>query len=101
MRVVILSYLKSYRPVGVIILLNSRARYLGHVTKNRDGSIGLCFNPHNNIVRTIVLILLYLNVLIHEMLHIYNPTWPETRIDQTANEMASIIWSKNYRRMKR
>jgi len=35
------------------------------------------------------------------MLHIYNPTWPETRIDQTANEMASIIWSKNYRRMKR
>ena len=43
----------------------------------------------------------YLNVLIHEMLHIYNPTWSETRVDQTATEMANIIWSENYRRIKR
>ena len=43
----------------------------------------------------------YLDTLIHEMLHIYNPTWSETRVAQTANEMTSIIWSKNYRRMKR
>ena len=43
----------------------------------------------------------YLNVLIHEMLHIYNPSWSETRVDQTANEMASVIWAKNYRRIKR
>ena len=38
----------------------------------------------------------YLNTLIHEMLHIYNPTWPETRIDQTATEMCNVIWAKNY-----
>ena len=43
----------------------------------------------------------YLNTLIHEMLHIYNPNWSETRVDQTANEMCSVIWAKNYRRMKR
>jgi hypothetical protein len=43
----------------------------------------------------------YLNTLIHEMLHIYNPAWPETRIDQTATEMCNVIWAKNYRRMKR
>ena len=43
----------------------------------------------------------YLDTLIHEMLHIYNPTWSETRVAQTANEMTSIIWSKNYRRIKR
>ena len=43
----------------------------------------------------------YLNTLIPEMLHIYNPNWSETRVDQTANEMCHIIWSKNYRRMKR
>ena len=43
----------------------------------------------------------YLDTLIHEMLHIYNPTWPETRVAQTATEMANIIWNKNYRRMKR
>jgi len=43
----------------------------------------------------------YLDTLIHEMLHIYNPTWPETRVAQTATEMANIIWNKNYRRIKR
>ncbi len=31
----------------------------------------------------------YLNTLIHEMLHIYNPTWSETRVDQTATEKLS------------
>ena len=43
----------------------------------------------------------FLNTLIHEMLHIYNPNWSETRVDQTANEMCNVIWSKNYRRIKR
>ena len=33
----------------------------------------------------------YLDTLIHEMLHIYNPTWPETRVAQTATEMCNII----------
>ena len=43
----------------------------------------------------------YLNTLIHELLHIYNPTWSETKVDQTATEMCNIIWAKNYRRIKR
>ena len=43
----------------------------------------------------------YLNTLIHEMLHVYNPDWSESKVTKTANEMTDIIWSKNYRRIKR
>ena len=43
----------------------------------------------------------YLDTLIHEMLHVYNPEWSETKVTKTANEMTDIIWSKNYRRIKR
>ena len=43
----------------------------------------------------------YLNTLINELLHIYNANWSETKVDQTATEMCNIIWSKNYRLIKR
>ena len=43
----------------------------------------------------------YLDTLIHEMLHVYNPEWSENKVTKTANEMTDIIWSKNYRRIKR
>ena len=43
----------------------------------------------------------YLDTLIHEMLHVYNPDWSEAKVTKTANEMTDIIWSKNYRRIKR
>ena len=43
----------------------------------------------------------YLNTLIHEMLHVYNPEWSENKVTKTANEMTEIIWQKNYRRIKR
>ena len=43
----------------------------------------------------------YLDTLIHEMLHVYNPDWSESKVSKTANEMTDIIWSKNYRRIKR
>ena len=43
----------------------------------------------------------YLDTLIHEMLHVYNPEWSETKVTKTANEMTDIIWQKNYRRIKR
>ena len=43
----------------------------------------------------------YLDTLIHEMLHVYNPDWSESKVTKTANEMTDIIWSKNYRRIKR
>ena len=35
------------------------------------------------------------------MLHVYNPEWSESKVSKTANEMTDIIWSKNYRRIKR
>ena len=43
----------------------------------------------------------YLDTLIHEMLHVYNPDWSESKVSKTANEMTDIIWQKNYRRIKR
>jgi hypothetical protein len=43
----------------------------------------------------------YLDTLIHEMLHVYNPDWSENKVTTTANEMTDIIWKKNYRRIKR
>ena len=43
----------------------------------------------------------YLDTLIHEMLHVYNPEWSESKVTKTANEMTDIIWQKNYRRIKR
>ena len=43
----------------------------------------------------------YLDTLIHELLHVYNPDWSETKISKTATEMTQIIWKKNYRRIKR
>ena len=43
----------------------------------------------------------YLDTLIHEMLHVYNPEWSENKVTKTANEMTDIIWQKNYRRIKR
>ena len=43
----------------------------------------------------------YLDTLIHELLHVYNPEWSETKVSKTANEMTDIIWKKNYRRIKR
>ena len=42
----------------------------------------------------------YLDTLIHEMLHLYNPQWSETRVSETANEMTRVIWDANYRRLK-
>ena len=43
----------------------------------------------------------YLDTLIHELLHVYNPEWSENKVAKTANEMTQIIWQKNYRRIKR
>ena len=42
----------------------------------------------------------YLDTLIHEMLHVYNPEWSESKVTKTANEMTDIIWSKNYSKVK-
>ena len=43
----------------------------------------------------------YLDTLIHELLHVYCPSWSETKVNNTAKEMTQIIWQKNYRRIKR
>lgn len=42
----------------------------------------------------------YLDTLIHEMLHVYNPEWSESRVSKTANEMTEILWAKDFRRIQ-
>ena len=42
----------------------------------------------------------FLDTLIHELLHIYNPEWKEQKVASTATQMTNLIWAKNYRRIK-
>jgi hypothetical protein len=42
----------------------------------------------------------FLDTLIHELLHIYNPDWKEQKVASTATQMTNLIWAKNYRRIK-
>lgn len=38
-----------------------------------------------------------LDVLIHEIIHIQNPKWPEIMVESKATEIAKILWELNYR----
>ena len=38
-----------------------------------------------------------LETIIHEIMHIQNPKWPEIMVEGKANEMAQILWELNYR----
>lgn len=42
----------------------------------------------------------YLDTLIHEMLHLYNPDWSEGKVAEVATEMTRVVWSMNFRRIK-
>ena len=43
----------------------------------------------------------FLDTLIHELLHIYNPDWKEQRVASVATQMTNLIWAKDYRRIKK
>ena len=38
-----------------------------------------------------------LDVIIHEIIHIQNPKWPEIMVEGKATEIANILWELNYR----
>lgn len=38
-----------------------------------------------------------LDVLVHEIIHIQNPKWPEIMVEGKATEIAKILWELNYR----
>lgn len=38
-----------------------------------------------------------LDVIIHEIIHIQNPKWPEIMVEGKATEIAKILWELNYR----
>ena len=42
----------------------------------------------------------HLLYLIHEMLHILNPEWSESKVVKQSREMSKLIWEQNYRRIE-
>jgi hypothetical protein len=38
-----------------------------------------------------------LETIIHEIIHVQNPKWPEIMVEGKAKEMATIIWELGYR----
>ena len=41
----------------------------------------------------------HLTVLIHEILHLQNPSWSETEVINKSRQMANQLWKENYRRI--
>ncbi len=41
----------------------------------------------------------HLEVLIHEIMHLQNPDWSETRVLKKAKEMSKLLWAQKYRRI--
>lgn len=39
----------------------------------------------------------YLDTVIHEVLHVQNPKWPEITVEARAKEMAEILWKLGFR----
>ena len=40
-----------------------------------------------------------LEVIIHEVIHVQNPKWPEIMVEGKAKELADILWEMNYRKV--
>lgn len=40
----------------------------------------------------------YLETVIHEVMHIQNPKWPELRVEGNARELAEILWQQGFRK---
>jgi hypothetical protein len=41
----------------------------------------------------------YMEILIHEKLHILEPEWSETKVLKHSKALAKLLWEKNYRRV--
>lgn len=42
----------------------------------------------------------HLEILIHEILHIQNPTWEEEEVIKKSKQMCNILWKEKYRRVE-
>jgi hypothetical protein len=41
----------------------------------------------------------HLETIIHEIIHIQNPKWPEIMVEGKAKEIADILWELNFRQV--
>jgi len=41
----------------------------------------------------------YLEIVIHEVLHVQNPKWPEITVEARAKELAKILWDLHFRQV--
>jgi hypothetical protein len=40
-----------------------------------------------------------LETIIHEVIHVQNPKWPEIMVEGKAKELAEILWQLHYRKV--
>jgi len=40
----------------------------------------------------------HLQTVIHEILHVQNPRWPEIKVEGHSTQIAEILWNLNYKR---
>ncbi len=41
----------------------------------------------------------HIYVLIHEIIHLQNPTWSEIKVEGHSKQLAEVIWNENYRKV--
>jgi hypothetical protein len=42
----------------------------------------------------------HLLYLVHEMLHLLNPDWSESKVVKQSRELTKLLWEQNYRRIE-
>lgn len=43
---------------------------------------------------------LHLEILIHEILHIQNPSWEEEEVVKKSKQLCNLLWKEKYRRVE-
>lgn len=66
----------------------------------KQGAWGQAFEHLNLIELDIRLVgKKHLEILLHEILHILEPEWSETKVKRTSKEITKVLWLQKYRRI--
>lgn len=72
-----------------------------HKNLNREKVFGRAYIPEKVIeIHYKLKPLKELEIMIHEALHIFHPTWSETKVKITALKTAKFLWQNSYRKVK-
>ena len=71
-----------------------------HRKLGREQCIGIAYDSHRLIeIDERLKGKKHLWTLIHEILHILEPDWSETKVDEKSKEIAEVLWHQKYRRI--